>query len=175
MKLDVRDLREGPVTLTVNSNPESLEMSDDDEFRFQNPVTGQVQFHLVGSKVLAKGEISTLATANCVRCLTEVDIPITGNLDAIYENDPELLKPEAKIIGNADLSVVWFDGEHISPESEIRESIMLELPSVPICSETCKGLCPKCGANLNVETCRCGDLNANVSSWKAALNDLKLD
>ena len=174
MKVEKRDLREGPVTLHIDSAPEAFELTDED-FRFQHPVKGQVHFHLVGPKVLAKGEVNTLATAICVRCLTEVDIPIKGIVDAVYENDPELLKPEAKIIGNADLSVVWFDGESISPEPEIRESIMLELPSAPVCNEGCKGLCPKCGANLNVENCQCMKEKETVSPWKTALKDLKLD
>lgn len=33
--------------------------------------------------------------------------------------------------------------------------ILLELPSKFLCSDNCKGLCPKCGANLNETTCNC--------------------
>ena len=32
---------------------------------------------------------------------------------------------------------------------------MAELPSLPKCREDCKGLCPRCGANLNNDTCSC--------------------
>jgi uncharacterized protein len=35
------------------------------------------------------------------------------------------------------------------------EEFVLALPVVPLCSEDCKGLCPACGANLNVENCFC--------------------
>lgn len=33
--------------------------------------------------------------------------------------------------------------------------ILLELPSKHLCSDSCKGLCPKCGANLNEKDCGC--------------------
>lgn len=37
----------------------------------------------------------------------------------------------------------------------VRDDILLELPSKYLCSNECRGLCPKCGANLNEKTCGC--------------------
>lgn len=37
----------------------------------------------------------------------------------------------------------------------IREEILLFLPSKILCREDCKGLCPKCGKNLNEGSCDC--------------------
>jgi len=36
-----------------------------------------------------------------------------------------------------------------------RDAVLLELPLAPLCSEDCRGLCPTCGANRNLETCTC--------------------
>jgi uncharacterized protein len=36
-----------------------------------------------------------------------------------------------------------------------REAVVLALPAQPVCEETCKGLCPLCGADLNKGDCRC--------------------
>ncbi len=36
-----------------------------------------------------------------------------------------------------------------------REAVLLSLPSKILCKEDCKGLCPKCGINLNEKTCGC--------------------
>jgi uncharacterized protein len=35
------------------------------------------------------------------------------------------------------------------------EQVYLEIPMKPLCSPECRGLCPRCGANLNTETCAC--------------------
>jgi len=37
----------------------------------------------------------------------------------------------------------------------IRERLLLALPMKPLCSPDCKGLCPKCGTDLNKSTCDC--------------------
>ena len=175
MKVEIRDLKNGPVTLDINCAPSALDLADE-QFSFDAPVTGHVVFQLVGQKkVLAKGHVATHAQTTCVRCLTGITIPIESEVAAVYENDPSLLKPEAKALGDADHSLTYFDGESISPESELRESLMLELPNLPVCDPQCKGLCPVCGANLNAEKCQCATLQDDVSTWKTALKDLTLD
>jgi uncharacterized protein len=43
----------------------------------------------------------------------------------------------------------------VNLESILREQVLLTLPLKPLCSETCKGICPRCGADLNREPCQC--------------------
>ena len=43
----------------------------------------------------------------------------------------------------------------IDISQEVRDLVILSLPAQMFCSPECKGLCPRCGANLNTETCRC--------------------
>lgn len=173
MKVELKDLRESAVDLDVNASPASLDLTDPD-FRFEEPVTGRVNFRLVGDRVLAKGNVRTDALGQCVRCLADVRMPIEAKVDAVYENDPELLKPERKAFGTDEQIVTYFDGEAIHPEPELRESLMLELPTLPLCKEDCKGLCPTCGANLNEGPCKCGEKQEGGGEWKAALKNLKL-
>ena len=37
----------------------------------------------------------------------------------------------------------------------MREQFYLALPMKPLCRESCRGLCPECGTNLNTGTCSC--------------------
>lgn len=43
----------------------------------------------------------------------------------------------------------------LDSDALLRDDILLELPSKLLCKETCKGLCPKCGKNLNEGSCGC--------------------
>jgi len=47
------------------------------------------------------------------------------------------------------------EGRVVDLTSDIREDILLAFPFVALCSKTCKGLCPRCGANRNLESCDC--------------------
>jgi uncharacterized protein len=48
-----------------------------------------------------------------------------------------------------------FSGDDLDLTAPVRESLLLELPMKPVCREDCVGLCPVCGANLNLERCGC--------------------
>jgi uncharacterized protein len=37
----------------------------------------------------------------------------------------------------------------------VREALILAIPEFPLCREDCRGLCARCGADLNQGECRC--------------------
>ena len=45
--------------------------------------------------------------------------------------------------------------DSVSIDQDVRDEIILDHPIRILCNEDCKGLCPDCGANLNIESCRC--------------------
>jgi uncharacterized protein len=63
------------------------------------------------------------------------------------EEDLELLDEE--------MEVDFIKGETIDLDDVIREQIYLSVPMKCVCKTTCRGLCPQCGANLNVAPCSC--------------------
>jgi uncharacterized protein len=102
---------------------------------------------LNGTTVEVSGTISMDVEQNCSRCLEPVkqslDIPFqeafTQSSKAAEEDDNLLLVTEDKI--------------ELKPY--IEETVLLELPYIPLCDEDCKGLCPVCGTNRNVTPCAC--------------------
>jgi uncharacterized protein len=55
-------------------------------------------------------------------------------------------------------------------EDVLREQVLLSLPARTLCRQDCKGLCPRCGQNLNSDVCTCDA--APVDPRWAALSDL---
>ncbi|MCK5011414.1 MAG: DUF177 domain-containing protein, partial [Deltaproteobacteria bacterium] len=49
----------------------------------------------------------------------------------------------------------FYQGHIIDKVPLIREQILLHIPLYPLCHETCKGICPQCGSNLNHSLCQC--------------------
>lgn len=61
--------------------------------------------------------------------------------------------------------------DSIDTTDDIRESVILEQPLSYVCKETCRGLCPQCGINLNQKSCDCVKKSENSLSklsdiWK---------
>ena len=53
------------------------------------------------------------------------------------------------------MGVEFITGEEVDVDEIIREQIYLSLPLKSLCNETCPGLCPRCGVDLNQESCLC--------------------
>jgi len=126
-----------------------------------NPVS-DITYHLLAAKtgqdLLVSGTASFQLESTCSRCLKPVTLTVeAAKLCLFYENVPE---QEVDITG------------------DLREELMLSLPDYIRCSEDCKGLCPKCGADLNDGDCGCSEeddepeIPADESPWKA-LDGLK--
>jgi len=85
----------------------------------------------------------------CARCLA----PISETKDISFVKT--VITDEASLQNeDNDDYIISRDGMIDADESLI-EQILLELPIKHLCKEDCKGLCPKCGADLNVTECNC--------------------
>ena len=55
---------------------------------------------------------------------------------------------------------------------DLREEILLQVPGFAVCSTDCKGICSRCGVNLNTDSCSCGK-EEGPNPW-SALDNLSL-
>lgn len=100
-----------------------------------------------GTSYKIKGEINLSKTFICDRCLEEFNLKQKFSFLEEYakENDEK----------NVTVDLIFFSGDYIDIEELIRETILLSQPLNNICSSDCRGLCIKCGANLNKADCGC--------------------
>ena len=64
------------------------------------------------------------------------------------ESDREFYDPD-------EVQVVSPDVREIDIRDDLRQFLMLAVPQKLLCKESCAGLCPRCGRNLNRERCSC--------------------
>ena len=74
-------------------------------------------------------------------------------------------------ISEADTEIGYYQGEGLLLEDVLKEQILLALPVKQLCRANCKGLCPQCGKNLNVESCNC--VTAMPDPRWSALEDIR--
>ncbi len=106
----------------------------------------------------------------CVeRFLQPLSIPFKINLvpATSSQRDEEQEQDE---IGDEGEHYAFYRGGEVDLNDLIREMLVLEIPFRYLCSEDCKGLCVKCGHNLNEGLCPCP--SEHVSSQFGGLKDL---
>jgi uncharacterized protein len=122
----------------------------------ERPVEVDLEIHKRPDHIRVTGKIQAALQIACHRCLEIYSLPLEQQVDAF------LVKTERKEASEEDLELEaeeleyeFFDGEVIDIDFLVAEQIFLVLPLKALCAEECKGICPRCGANLNVEVCSC--------------------
>jgi len=90
----------------------------------------------------------TVVTGECRRCLSPVAVKVSAAAAALFTHDPEALEdPDAYRLAP--------DATEIDLAPAVREELLLAVPRFLLCREDCRGLCPRCGQDLNAGPCGC--------------------
>ena len=97
-------------------------------------------------KLLIEAEASFDLVIPCDRCLEDVTVPFSYEISrtADFNEGAEESEEQAYLAGY-DLDV----------DTLVRDELFVHMPMKVLCREDCKGICNRCGANLNHETCGC--------------------
>jgi DUF177 domain-containing protein len=110
-----------------------------------------------GSDLEFRGRVEAALSLICSRCLEPFAQPVEGSCHRIFRSGP-LGRPESEhALVEEDIALTSFDGSRINLEEIAREQVYLAVPLKPLCQETCRGLCSKCGADLNLAPCNCAE------------------
>ncbi len=177
MKIKIDHIREKSrqysFTESAESFPVLADMSSAGECNFTGPVNVNVTAGREFDHYRVDGLVTVPIQQNCSRCLCSFDKNICSSFSIFFRENFKNLEEEDEVeLEERDLITADFSGDEIDLSMEIAEQVALEIPLKPLCSETCKGLCPVCGVDLNTETCSCV-LDSKQSRF-AALKNFKI-
>ena len=121
------------------------------------PIKGEVTFSNAGRPIVARGSFTTSLELECARCLENFRLNVASPVEEEVELAGSLVQSEAEEAEEPpvkELEGIFVDNV-LDITELLRQDILLAVPIKPICSETCKGLCPHCGKNLNQGPCEC--------------------
>lgn len=82
----------------------------------------------------------------CARCLTPVE----------YDKDVDVSLILTRSVDNDEMDdIIYVESDEIDLDDLLVPELILDMDIAVLCSEDCKGLCPKCGKNLNEGDCGC--------------------
>ena len=102
----------------------------------------------------------------CARCLESVRVPLEGDFDLIFRPEDADAIPGEHAITPDETEIGYYQKSGLLLEDVVREQVLLSLPSRTLCTADCKGLCPRCGQNLNQAKCSCDQAPADPR-WNA--------
>jgi uncharacterized protein len=141
----------------------------------------EVSLHKTGRDVIAHGRLTGGLETGCSRCTAPTRLQINAGFDLTFVPAKDDAKQQhaggEREIQEGEAETVSYIDEEIDLEPILREQLILALPYAPLCREACKGLCARCGNDLNEGPCSCPpetpEPEVKPDRW-AALRDIKL-
>ncbi|MBP3348853.1 MAG: DUF177 domain-containing protein [Clostridia bacterium] len=111
------------------------------------------------------GEVEASVVLVCGKCMGDYVCKISFPVELHFAQ-------EQKAIDN-DVDMYYTDGDVIYLDEAVQTNAIMNIPAKRECSDDCKGMCPVCGINLNIECCDCdkGEEESPIDSRFAALKD----
>ncbi len=116
--------------------------------------------------MLLEGEVDMEFSATCGRCSCSTK----QNLKACFS------RPVAQSLNQEDDDyILASENGDMDIREAVEEAVYMEMPVRFLCKEDCKGLCPKCGANLNDTSCSCVEdkTDPRLAKLREYLNNLE--
>jgi len=130
------------------------------ELRFTGPVAVALRATSAGTgELVVRGRVSAELRQECRRCLEPLVVPLEVDVTLVFA-------PEGSGAEEAgDVRVYAARTPQLDLSEAVREEVILAVDPYVVCDPECRGLCPLCGANRNVESCDCRE-EASDPRWE---------
>ena len=128
---------------------------EDGDWSLAKPLVLDVEISHEKQFLQLTGTLTTAVKGVCSRCLKPVETQVECEFaeQLLYAKDVSLFSHLA--VGEVEEKYFIYDNDTLDITDIVRESILAILPLKILCVEDCRGLCPKCGKNLNQGQCGC--------------------
>jgi DUF177 domain-containing protein len=162
MFIKIKDLELRKIEFAETLAPGVVELSEDIEQKGDLRASGRAELveetrdaGQVVRDIRVVGSYTVEVKTRCARCLEPVSNSLAESFDLLYRPQGIDATGEDASIGPSETEIGYYQGEGLQLQEVLKEQILLALPAKQICSPDCKGLCPHCGRNLNLESCHC--------------------
>ena len=157
MKITVSDVKADPKHLSYVEEVEELNQRlgrGVRDFQVAPGMAVDVEYYRAGLDLFFEGTVRGEVVGSCARCLEEYPFSLDRRFALVLT--PRVAAGIAKgELSSEELDLGTYTGEEVDLTPLVYEETILALPTRPLCGEGCRGLCTRCGANLNQGPCGC--------------------
>jgi uncharacterized protein len=160
--IQIDKLKRLPRQIVINEQatdfPVLRELVERGDVVFSEAIAGTLEATWAGDVIEVAGVLATRVTSPCRRCLMPVANQLEIQVMLCYagkDAGEEAPVVEELELQSEELGLIPFPGPEIDLRADLDQEIIMALPQQPLCQESCQGLCPVCGCNLNQSRCDC--------------------
>ena len=154
MKITFGDIAPGSIQRTIKDDGWSSESG----LAFLHRPVAEIVLSLRdnGKALALDGRLQATVNTLCSRCCGELAYTVDEEFHYTFRlgQDKANLHEDLQC-SDEDIDTVYLDTPEIDTNEILLEQLILSMPEKLLCNEQCKGVCHKCGAQLNDEPCSC--------------------
>jgi uncharacterized protein len=146
MKIKISNLSDGIHNFNFDEAVKDIQLSEP----FFGNILVDAELNKAHGQLVLSANITAKANFDCDRCTSNFDTTITNSYQMVY-----MVGMEPEESDSINIAYLPPDADTIVLDGDVRDYAVLAIPMKKLCSEDCKGLCIKCGKNLNEGDCTC--------------------
>ncbi|MFZ5981258.1 MAG: YceD family protein [Candidatus Zixiibacteriota bacterium] len=150
--MDLREFVDFPARTILTVTPGQLGPIRDDVREIKELVL-DLTIQKSGEEYFCQGKLMGKLVIECSRCLSDFEADLVEPTNFIICS--AIRTADKDVIDDEDYAFFKGNDLRVDLTEIIYQALVLSLPMKPLCSETCRGLCPVCGINLNQSECDC--------------------
>ena len=157
MKIAIRDIKAAPQHLSYVEEVEELNQRlgrGVRDFQVGQGMAVDVEYYRAGLDLFFQGSVCSEVVGTCARCLEEYPFPLDRPF-AFVLTPRAAAGVAAGQLSVEEIELSTYTGEEVDLTPLVYEETIVALPTRALCAEGCRGLCVRCGANLNEGPCGC--------------------
>jgi len=156
VRVNIGDLLADRRAVRVVAFSESIE-SPGEETTLLEPVRGELMLTPTGRTVGLTGRMHTAVSLVCGACLARYRQPLEFTVAEEFGRTPApaVASRGEAVLGPEDFVVPIGPDGMVDVTEVVRQHLVLAIPFAPRCRDGCRGLCARCGADLNLRPCAC--------------------
>lgn len=162
LRIPLTSIKAGESNFTFETCHPALEIGEGR--RFPDVIKIVAKMSPAGSDYLLDLIVKSRCEFICDRCGNLFDRIIEGRVHTLFT-----FRSEEANVEDDDVRVLDPGTDEIDIRTDVLDALILSVPAKMVCSDSCKGLCPHCGVNLNESTCQCM-ADETDSRWDALRN-----
>lgn len=146
MKIKISNLSEGTHEFRFSEPVKSIGL----ESPFEGKIEVEVELNKAHNQLILDSSVFVNTVFECDRCMTTANRQLRADFELVYLQGIEPVESESD-----NIVYISSEADAIDISKDVREFAILAVPMKKLCREDCKGLCSKCGKNLNDGDCSC--------------------
>jgi len=158
MFFSLTELERHPIEFDLTYAPGEIDFGED--LKQSGPLHTAGKAELLKNtlgEIRIRGAVQVDFDCRCDRCLEPAPQHVDSVLDLFYRPQPKADEHLDVQLEEGEIDLAFYEGDGVSLRDALRDYLILIQPMQYFCRPDCQGLCPQCGANRNINPCKCSE------------------